>query len=100
MFGSDQISFCVYDVEWVGDISVSVVVQEDNVLSFAFDQLMGNKEALAWVNVANFLRLLNSHVVREISNLGTVKSHGLGPKLEPLKAPKDLREENPIFDKL
>lgn len=100
MYGSDQISFCVYDVEWVGDISVSVVVQEDNVLSFAFDQLMGNKEALPWVNVANFLRLLNSHVVREISNLGTVKSYGLGPKLEPLKAPKDLREENPIFDKL
>ena len=100
MYGSDQISFCVYDVEWVGDISVSVVVQEDNVLSFAFDQLMGNKETLPWVNVANFLRLLNSHVVREISNLGTVQSHGLGSKLEPLKAPKDLREENPIFDKL
>ena len=100
MFGSDQISFSVYDVEWLGDILVSVVVQEDKALSFAFDMLMGNKEALAWVNVANFLRLLNSHVVREISNLGTVKSHGLGSKPEALKVPKDLKEENPIFDKL
>ena len=75
MFGSDQISFCVYDVEWVGDISVSVVVQEDCVLAVACDQLMGNKEALACVNVANCLRLLNRHVVRKISNLCTVKSH-------------------------
>lgn len=100
MFDSDQISFSVYDVEWLGDILVSVVVQEDKALSFAFDMLMGNKEALPYMQIATFLRLLKSHVVREISNLGTIKSQGLSPRLRVSNNSKDLKEENPIFDKL